>query len=287
MATDVLLLSKHYVQKMPRSYIQANELTHFLQDNLGTQRVALLTQQDLYNVWLTYLLPYNHIPAFNFTQMPRMSVDLKNFLATGSKDPFRMWRFSAVKYLLGPASFEKQFPVGAVRKVFAYNLAATLDNEFQVISNPKGVHAVFELLESIPRYVLIAGFTPDAENEVLDRIADSQRPLLGWQGTTGTVDVVNYRAGKVMLKTRSPVPAVLRVAERWDPDWKATVDGNNADVKRIEYFCQGVELPPGTHSVILTYSPAKWFFCLQVTGFLVLLTTSISLCFRKRRDADG
>ncbi|MEI6564871.1 MAG: hypothetical protein WCO42_11260 [bacterium] len=285
-ATDALLLSKHYVQTMPSSYIQSNDLTHFLQDNLGTQRVALLTQQDLYNIWLTYLLPYNHIPTFNFSQMARMPIDYKNFLAAGSKDPFRMWRFSGVKYLLGPSAFEKQLPAGTIKKVFSYDLTGTRDNEFQLIPTPKGTHAVFELLNSIPRYVLIAGFEPIADAQTLARIADSRQPLLGGQCITGTVEIVNARAGRVMLKTFATVPTMLRVTVRWDPDWKARVDGKETEVKRIDYICQGVEIPPGAHTVSLIYSPAKGFFYMQIAGFLVLLTTSISLFFRNRSPAD-
>jgi hypothetical protein len=281
-ATDAFLLSRHYVQKMPRSYIQSNELSHFLETNLGTQRVALLTQQDIYNIWLTYLLPYNHILTFNFAQMPRMPIEYKNFLTAGSKDPFRMWRFSSVKYLLGPTAFEKQIPAGVVKKVFSYDLAGTRDNEFQLIPSPKGAHAVFELLNSVPRYTLIAGFPNITEDLTLARLADSKLPLLEGDGVTGTVEVVSARAGKVMLKTSAPVPTMLRVAERWDPDWKARVDDKVAEVKKIDYLCQGVELSPGEHTVLLFYSPAKWFFYMQIAGLVIFLTFGLTMLLRKR-----
>ena len=269
-AADAIKLSKHYVQPMPRSYIQANALTDFLKNNIGVQRVALLTQQSVYNIWLTYLLPFNRIPAFNFSQMPRMANDYKNFMAAGSKDPLRMWHFAAVKYLLGPASFEKQFPAGQVKKVFAYNLAAAPDNEFQVIPDSNGAHAVFELLDTVPRYALVARFEPASDEQALARIAGNG-PLLSGQGQTGTVEVIRYRPGRVELKTQSDAPAMLRVAERWDPDWKAEVDGQPAAVQRIDYLCQGVTLSAGVHDVILTYSPSRLFFYMQCAGCLVLL----------------
>lgn len=270
-AGDALMLSRHYVQSMPRSYIQANELTRFLKDNLGTQRVALLTQESLYNIWLTYLLPYNHIPTFNFAQMPRMPVDYKTFLTAASRDPLRMWRFSAVKYLLGPSSFEKQFPPNQVRKVFAYSLEAAPNNEFYLLPNPKGDHAVYELLSSLPRYVLLADNGTQTDEQALARIADSRQPLLSGQGATGSVEVINYRPGKVVLKTYAEVPTTLRVAERWDPDWKAIVDGTEAKVNRIDYLCQGVSLAPGRHEVKLIYSPSCLFLYLQIAGLVALL----------------
>jgi hypothetical protein len=266
-SADVLILSKHYVQKMPRSYIQANALTDFLKKDLGTQRVALLTQQSVYNIWLTYLLPYNQIATFNFSQMPRMAEDYKNLLTAGSKDPLRMWRFSSVKYLLGPVGFEKQL-AGQVKRVFAYSLAADPDGEIQLIPDPKGDHAVFELLNTIPRYTLLAGFDPATDEKALARLSGSGALLNGT--LTGSVDVVNYRPGRVELKTQAEAPAMLRVAERWDADWKAQVDGRSVAVQRIDLLCQGVDLPAGSHKVELVYSPSKLFFYMQCGGYLIL-----------------
>ncbi|MCC7300084.1 MAG: hypothetical protein IT583_03280 [Verrucomicrobia bacterium] len=267
-AGDALILSKHYVQPMPKSYIQANVLTDFLKKDLGTGRVALLTQQSIYNIWLTYLLPYNQIPTFNFTAMPRMPEDYQAFLNAGSKNPLRMWRFSGVKYLLGPATFEQQLS-GQVKKVFAYNLSAAPENEIRVIPDPNGSHAVFELLGTVPRYVLLSGFDVAADGRTLMRL-NSAGPLLN--GTpTGSVEVVKYRPGRVDLKTQSDVPATLRIAERWDADWKATVDGAPIAVQKIDFLCQGVAVPAGSHRVVLVYSPSKLFLYMQCTGYLALL----------------
>jgi hypothetical protein len=271
-SADVLILSKHYVQKMPRSYIEANALTDFLKENLGTERVALLTQQNIYNVWLTYLLPYNQIAAFNFSQMPRMPEDYQNFLMAGSKDPLRMWRFSSVKYLLGPVGFEKQL-VGQAKKVFAYNLTATPEGEIQLYPDPKGDHAVFELLNTVPRYALLAGFDPAADERALARLAGNGEMLNGT--LTGSVEVVNYRPGRVELKTQADVPALLRIAERWDPDWKAEVDGKPTGLQRMDYLCQGITLTSGVHHVTLTYSPSRVFFYMQCAGYLVFLSALV------------
>lgn len=273
-AADAWLLSRHYLETMPRSYIEENDLTRFLKSNLGHQRVALLTQQGLYNIWLTYLLPYNHIPTFNFPQMPRMPVDYKNFLTAGSKDPLRMWSFSSVKYLLGPTAFEKQLPPGITRRVFTYSLEPAPNNEFYLIPNPRGDHAVYELLTSIPRYALVAGMVPESDDQALARLGDSRAPLIPEQGITGKVEVVSYRPGKVKLATESDIVATLRVAERWDPDWKAKVDGKPAEVQRADYLIQGVTLPPGKHEVILLYSPSKVFFYMQLAGLCILLVAA-------------
>ena len=272
-AADAIKISKQYVKEMPRSYIEANALTDFLKENSGTQRVALLTQQSIYNIWLNYLLPYNQIPAFNFSQMPRMPEDYQAFLTAGQRNPLRMWRFSSVKYLLGPSAFEKQLS-GQVKKVFAYHLMATPDGEIQLISDPDGDHAVFELLNTVPRYALIAGFEPAADEQTLDRLAGTG-PLLNGQEIPGAVEVVRYRPNHVELKTQADVSGMLRIAERRDADWKAEVDGKPADLQRIDYLCQGVALTAGVHHVTLTYSSSRVFLYMQCAGYLVLLSALV------------
>jgi hypothetical protein len=284
LAVDAVLLSSHYVKRMPSSYIQSNALTQYLKDHLGYERVALLTQQDIYNVWLTYLLPYNQIPSFNFSQMPRMASDYKTFLSVMAQDPFRMWRFAGVKYLLGPTSFERKLPPGQVRKVFTYSLAMTSDNELQVIPYPKGDHAVYELMNSAPRYSLIAPMPRQTDEQALARMADSRQPLMGAKGAVGAVEVLAYRPGKVALKTRSGETSLLRVAERWDADWAATVDGKPAPVERVDFLCQGVEVPSGEHTVVLNYTPALGSVYMQGLGYLALVAGVVAVLKRRKPD---
>ena len=265
-AVDAAKLSKHYIKKMPRSYIGANALTDFLKKDLGHQRVALLTQESVYNIWLTYLLPYNEIPTFNYAQMPRMAEDYKNFLTAGSKNPLRMWHFAGVKYLLGPTAFEKQLPTDQVRKVFAYDLASAANGEFRVIPRPNGTHAVFEFINPVARYTAVARQNPSADQPV------------------GTVAVNNYRPGRVELTVQADQPCLLRAAERWDSDWKAQVDGESVDIQRIEIICQGIPVPAGSHNVILAYSPSRTYFYMQCAGFLLLLIALISKPWKKHEN---
>ena len=263
-AADAVKLSKHYVKEMPRSYIQANALTDFLKKDLGSQRIALTSQQGIYGIWTTYLLPYNKIPTFNFSDMPRMANDYKVFLETGQRDPLNMWRFSAVKYLLGPAAVEPQL-AGQARKVFSYDLAPGLkEGEFRVVPAMAGQHAVFELLNTSPRYAVTAPVEPLSDEQALAVVNRLPRPQIG------SAEVLAYRPGKVTLKVTTQAPATLRIAEKYDPDWKAFVDDEPVEVQRVDYICQGVEVPAGEHEVVLKYAPSKLFFYMQCAGYLIL-----------------
>ncbi len=288
---DVLALSKHYVKEMPRSFIQANALTGFLEKDLGIQRVALLSQQGIYGLWATYLLPYNRIPTFNFSDMPRMAKDYQVFLAAGYRDPLNMWRFSSVKYLLAPSAVEKKLLAANCRKVFAYNVFQTLDGGYGIVPDMNGSYAVFELLGTLPRYALFAGSRKGSDELALNRLADfssvtipleSSLPELNGSGQTGEVDILTYRPGKVRLRVRTGVPAILRCSEKYDVDWKASIDGTPVVVERVDYLCQGVAIFSGEHTVELRYAPSRLFFYMQCAGCLILFAVPLSLFFRRK-----
>jgi uncharacterized membrane protein YfhO len=65
---------------------------------------------------------------------------------------------------------------------------------------------------------------------------------------------------------------MLVVSDAWDPGWKATVDGHNADVQRVDYVMRGVTVGPGTHRVEFRYRP--WSF---TAGWIVSLAALVAL----------
>lgn len=286
-AIDAVKLSRDYVKAMPRSYIDANPLTEFLSENLADGRVALVTQEGIYNIWLTFLLPYNRIPTFNFPAMPRMPIDYKQFLQAGSQNPLRMWQFSAVRFLLAPSELTQQIPETVARKVFTYHLAPAPDDNVRVIPAADGTHAVFELKGALPRYALIADYDSEPGEVAIARLKDPREPLVNGRLIEGGVDLLDYRPGRVELKTNADVPTMLRVAERWDADWKATVNGEPVELLRVDFLCQGVPLPAGKNHVVLAYRPSRFFFNILILGvFLFVLAILGTLKHGKKRSVD-
>lgn len=268
---DAAKLSKHYIKSMPRSYIESNALTDFLKKDLGQERVALLSQQGIYNIWVSYLLPYNHIASFNVAQIGRMPSDYQQLMEAGSKNPLRMWRFAGVKYLLAQSSIESQLPPNQLRKVFAYDVAPAGSNGFRIVPNQNGAHAVFEFTEPIPRYALVPPAGAQTDEQVLAGITDSRQPLPGANSVPGSIEVLKSSSARTELEIRAGAPSMLRVAQRWDAAWTARVDGKLVEVERIDFICQGVALPAGEHNVVLTYSPSRTFFYMQCAGVLLLM----------------
>jgi hypothetical protein len=144
-----------------------------------------------------------------------------------------------------------------------------------------------------PRYALFAGAEVCADQEALRRLVDPRTPPfqqvlvapecatnlppLTGQGRVGQVESLGYRPGRFHLKTTCAQPALLRVAEKFDSDWKAWIDGQPAPPLRVDYICQGVVVPAGTHEVVLHYAPPAWPLYVQLAGLCVVLGAALWL----------
>lgn len=299
-ALDTLWLARHYVKTMPMEALKENDIVRILRAGQPEFRAAMVDQGGFYNLWLTYLFPYHGIQAINVAQMPRMPNDYKNFLEAVSRDPVRMWRLMAVGHILAPAQFwvhvnNDQILRDMFELVYAYNVVAgTHSTVVQVVpatpDNP-GQHAVIRMKVPAPRWTLMPGWraTPDAEalqllgstnfalfKEVLvaPEWADDLPPSTGG-GMTGLVQQVDYRPGYTRLSVSAPAPCILRIAEKYDPDWKAWVNEEPVPVRRVDYIFQGILIEPGLHEVVLRYSPAWWSLAVQIPALLVCLIAAI------------
>ena len=115
-----------------------------------------------------------------------------------------------------------------------------------------------------------------------DRIFDPEqtvlisKPLPGSDITnqnSGTVEFKSYSPKQIVLAANAPVPSVLLLNDKYDPNWWVTVDGKPAELLRCNYIMRGVYLPAGSHQVVFTFSlPNK---PLYVT--LAALATSLTL----------
>ena len=80
-------------------------------------------------------------------------------------------------------------------------------------------------------------------------------------------------------------PVVVRVAEKFDPNWKATVDGQPRPVERVDYMFQGVAIEEaGAHRVALVYRPSSVPVLLQWMGILAGLAAAGWLAATGRRN---
>lgn len=294
-AVDSALLARHYISSVSADSVQDNDVITILKSDGTGGRVALAAQDNFYNYWLTYLFPYHAIETFNFTQMPRMPSDYQALLQAVGRNPIRLWQAAAVKFVLGPAQLWGQIEndprmKGQFRLRYAYNVHVRPDNVIEAVAataERPGQHCVLEYLNAPRRYALVGRWRSGTMEEALDHLqradvkigdevlihdAPDVAPSAGdaVSGDAGDVVVRSYRSGRVVLGASVARPAVLRVTERFTPEWRAIVNGKPARLFRCDFMMQGLRLDPGLNEVILEYAPPR--------GTLAALGLGLFLC---------
>ena len=75
------------------------------------------------------------------------------------------------------------------------------------------------------------------------------------EGGRGSVEVVTARDGAFRLRVTANSPGMAVLSELHHPGWSATLDGQDAALRRVDFAIMGVAVPAGTHDIVLRFSP--------------------------------
>jgi uncharacterized membrane protein YfhO len=101
--------------------------------------------------------------------------------------------------------------------------------------------------------------------------------------------VTSRAPGRIALALSRPAPAgaALVVSENYYPGWRASVDGRDAAVGRVDYSLVGVGLPAGAREVTLTFTSPRVAtgraISLAVLGMSLLAVAAGVAVERRRR----
>lgn len=96
----------------------------------------------------------------------------------------------------------------------------------------------------------------------------------------GRAAITAYEPNRVNLQTHSSGKSILVLSENDYPGWRVYVDGQSADLLRVNYALRGVQLPAGDHQVSFVYRP--WSV---MGGLLLSLLTAAGLIVLSRQKA--
>jgi hypothetical protein len=106
----------------------------------------------------------------------------------------------------------------------------------------------------------------------------------------GAATITRYRLNDVTVDVDTPAPALLRLADLWYPDWKATVDGRPASILRADYLLRAVPVPAGRHRVEFRFESkaVRTGLRLSIASALVaLVLIAAGTLWARRRIAPG
>ncbi len=106
-------------------------------------------------------------------------------------------------------------------------------------------------------------------------------------GPAGAAQIRVDRPGRVEIETQSAAERLLVLAESHHPGWRATIDGEPADVVTVYGDFIGCVVPAGTHHVILRFAPPSVTNGLRISAIgallLPLLYCGVALAERPSR----
>jgi hypothetical protein len=130
--------------------------------------------------------------------------------------------------------------------------------------------------EAAFRALLDPAFEPSVE-----AVVASGPPLADATPLEGSVRWLDRRADRQRLETTSARPALLVLADAYDPGWRASVDGSRSTLLRANVAFRAVAVPQGRHVVELVYRPRAVVLGLGVS--LSALVTAAALFVASRR----
>ena len=99
----------------------------------------------------------------------------------------------------------------------------------------------------------------DPRNTTL--VADEFKSNLSKTAYTGqgTIEMTSYHPDKLIYKSSASDVQLAVFSEIYFPEgWAATIDGNSADILRVNYLLRAVEIPAGEHTIELSYTNASF-----------------------------
>ena len=103
--------------------------------------------------------------------------------------------------------------------------------------------------------------------------------------STDRVQVIEHNPpeGFIHLQTQSENARLLVVSENYQSNWSVWVDGQPADMLRVNYVWKGVVLPPGEHRVEFRYRSSILFWSRTATILCALFVVGLIAADRMRR----
>ncbi len=258
LAAELLYVNFHYLPYQPwRPLVETGPFSDFLKSRAARpNRFRFLRQDGLFH----HLREAAAVQGVeNADPYPARLPDafLKMQAALERTDPLKFWRLCNVQYVVSPQPLALN---GLTPRL-------TLKAGDQTL-------VVHEYANTLPRAYRVPAWETLPESEALTRMANRlfdptrkafihnpPQPLPSPVGTianeTGRCEILRAELHALTLETDGPSSGLVVVSSRYDPGWKATLNGRPAPLLKVNYMLQGVAVPAGRHTIELRYAPDR------------------------------
>lgn len=280
--------------------------------------------QNLFNnmyggEWLQHLFPYFNLHSLEVPQLSRRPEEYVQFeentfqFNDAARAPLqdRHWQLTSTRYIVGLAAYEpalNSIAPGKLKIHSRYNLVPKAGireprslEELTLEKKDDGAIALFEHVNPLPRAKLLGqwqlstntqetlkkladpSFDPHATVVLSEPLPDNPQPAVS-NAAPGTVEITHYEPKRIEFKANATAPSILLVTDKFDPEWKARVDGKETKITRANYAMRGVFVPAGQHQVTMSFEPPVKGLYVSLAGIMLGIILLLVLLFAPKRE---
>lgn len=267
-------------------------------------RVSILARQlPLYNEWHQHHFLYYNIQCLEFAQLPRMPEDFAAYMGALQSNPLRLWELTNTRYFLAGANttveLNQQLDPQYKRFQTALQFGLTQDEEGSYgMAVGTGDLALIEFPNVLPRAQLYRAWRvvddakalallPDPTFDIFHEVlVSTDSPLtlgeVGINDASGDeVNYVSYTPKKIVLRSKNVDACLLLVNDKYDPNWKVTVNGKLTQLLRCNYIMRGVQVPAGENEIVMEFKPPLKGFWISVIALVSWAGLGLLLILKK------
>ena len=122
-----------------------------------------------------------------------------------------------------------------------------------------------------------------ADAQFKEQLGDSQV-----QDAVSMVTLNKYEPNQLTYDVNSSKGGVVVFSEIYYPGWTATIDGQEAQLGRVDYVLRALKVPSGKHEVVLTFKPrsvevTEHIAYVSLGILLILVVLAVFVEYRKRK----
>lgn len=231
-----------------------------------------------------------------------------NLESTDGYDPLYLESYSklvsswqAGQSRVGPNSFNRIVTAQKFNSKITDILNVKYILTFDEINNPRfrkvfeeGQTKVYENISALPRFYFVEKIVkfgseeqelnyllaPDADikNTAVSREFEFSAPF----AAAGKIELIDYSDQLITLKTSNATESPLIIANTNYPGWQAYIDGQQREIREVNFLLQSILIPPGEHELRLKFEPKSFYNGLYISAFALLLTLGSTILIWRR-----
>ncbi len=253
--------------------------------------LSIATYQHFVNHFLRRK-PLHFYHTLWFTGLSRDSnalvpLDVNKFTQEAEKDiqaQLRFYSVLGVKYFIMPSSSNlKRKDIGASDFRLVYDQEVKIYENLKVLPRTFVVHDIERANNYEEAQTLASHQKFDFRKQAVveERIPNAESIT---HHSDSHSEIVHYGARQVELQVQTSRPGLAILTDVYYPGWRAEVNGQPANIYRVNGLLRGVWLPEGEHQVVFSYWPASFqigFTLAGISSLICLVLVMLSVFGRK------